>query len=188
MSKYLTHVETWKSCTACSLSTGRKHVVFLRGTIPCDILFVGEAPGVSEDTLGKPFIGPAGKLLSQIIESATKEARVGEPRIGLTNLVSCFPHDGSVPVEPKAESIAACSPKLHELIRLSKPTAIICVGKLAQTAAKKQDWKTLFKLESLSSITHPAAILRQDVALRPLSIEQCVVEIASVFSTVLIPF
>jgi uracil-DNA glycosylase len=64
------HVDDWKDCTRCPLHTVRSNVVLARGSIPCDILFVGEAPGRSEDALGKPFVGPAGILLDEMIEDA----------------------------------------------------------------------------------------------------------------------
>jgi uracil-DNA glycosylase len=66
------HVAQWRNCTACPLHIGRKQVVFARGKIPCDILFVGEAPGKSEDMHGQPFYGPAGQLLDDIVENATR--------------------------------------------------------------------------------------------------------------------
>jgi uracil-DNA glycosylase len=62
-------------------------VVLCRGRLPCDVLFVGEAPGVSEDVLGRPFVGPAGKLLDTIVERALD----GQYDCAMTNLVACIP-------------------------------------------------------------------------------------------------
>ncbi len=70
-SRYALHLAKWHDCTACSLHEHRGRMVFARGKIPCDVLFIGEAPGESEDVLGAPFKGPAGKLLDQIVERAT---------------------------------------------------------------------------------------------------------------------
>lgn len=67
LSPYQQLVEDWKACTRCYLHLGRRKVVLARGQIPAEVLFVGEAPGEAEDTLGKPFKGPAGQLLDHII-------------------------------------------------------------------------------------------------------------------------
>lgn len=69
-SKWSVFVERWKDCTACGLCEHRQKVVLARGSVPCDILFIGEAPGESEDCLGQPFVGPAGQLLDRIVRLA----------------------------------------------------------------------------------------------------------------------
>lgn len=70
VSLYSSHVERWKDCEGCSLRDRRTRVVLYRGKIPCDVLFIGEAPGESEDVVGVPFVGPAGKLLDAMIQEA----------------------------------------------------------------------------------------------------------------------
>lgn len=70
MSAWTDHVAKWKNCDLCPLHKQRNRICIARGTVPCDVLFVGEAPGPSEDAIGQPFVGPAGKLLDQIIERA----------------------------------------------------------------------------------------------------------------------
>lgn len=70
VSLYSSHVERWKDCGGCSLCDRRTRVVLYRGKVPCDVLFVGEAPGESEDVVGVPFVGPAGKLLDSMIQDA----------------------------------------------------------------------------------------------------------------------
>ncbi len=70
MTKYQLHVLNWKDCERCYLSQRRTKVVLCRGTLPCDVLFVGESPGKSEDVLGEPFIGPSGQLLGKIVQKA----------------------------------------------------------------------------------------------------------------------
>lgn len=67
MSLFSSHVERWRDCEGCSLSSRRSRVVLYRGKIPCDVLLVGEAPGDSEDVVGVPFVGPAGRLLDAMI-------------------------------------------------------------------------------------------------------------------------
>lgn len=70
---YLTR---WRSCVRCPLSANTKTRPIMRGRIPFDLLLVGEAPGESEDTLGYPFVGPAGRLLDYIVTEATGCPRV----------------------------------------------------------------------------------------------------------------
>ncbi len=64
------HVERWKDCDLCPLAQQRGRICLGRGLVPCDVLFVGEAPGASEDAVGQPFVGPAGDLLDRIERSA----------------------------------------------------------------------------------------------------------------------
>lgn len=68
MSPWQHHIERWKDCKMCPLHRTRRNVVLGRGGVPCDVLFVGEAPGPVEDINGSPFTGPSGHLLNSIIE------------------------------------------------------------------------------------------------------------------------
>ncbi len=77
-SKYQEYKKQWKGCKRCPLYKTRRKIVHCRGSLPCDIFFLGEAPGDSEDLLGKPFVGPAGKLLDRIIAKGNGF----DPRIG----------------------------------------------------------------------------------------------------------
>jgi DNA polymerase len=170
-------------------------VVFARGKLPCDILFIGEAPGVSEDTIGKPFIGPAGKLLDQIISDSILSIPIEEPsvpeptylRYALTNLIGCIPadEDGQKTPEPKPVHIHACSPKLVEIISLAKPQAIVFVGKLSKKWGSPLVPSNDIKVET---IMHPAAILRSDISSRGLFIQQCVAKLIDLTMELVIPF
>lgn len=148
--------------------------MFARGQLPCDLLFVGEAPGVSEDVLGLPFVGPAGKLLDEIV----KRSIVGPIRIAFYNLIGCFPRDGKKIGDhtPSMESIEACSSRLREFVALAKPRLVVCVGALAakwlpKILAGKNVVGTI-------AITHPAAILRTNHAFQSLEAQKCVATIA----------
>ena len=78
MTRYSLFVEKWKDCRDCYLCETRNRIVFARGTIPADVLFLGEAPGESENVTGVPFDGPAGNLLDAIIgRSVPKEVKIG---------------------------------------------------------------------------------------------------------------
>lgn len=178
VANFADHKEKWKWCRGCNLCNGRQSVVLARGTIPCDVLFVGEAPGESEDTLGKPFIGPAGKLLDEMIEESieglfTTEADGDEHEIrtAFTNLVACIPRnpEGST-IPPDKTQIIACATRLSEFVNLTKPKLIVCVGKLAK------EWLDADNSEGIgiASIIHPAAILRSPVSQRSLEIQNTV--------------
>lgn len=170
MSLFKRHRAEWDSCERCELCSKRKHVVLARGQVPCDVLFVGEAPGASEDVLGKPFVGPAGQLLDRIVLQARGGSQV---RIAFTNLISCIPlgEDGNKTAEPSLEAINACRPRLDQFVTLCKPKAVVLVGKLAAKHFPDQH------LYLTTVITHPAAILRADIANRGLMIQNCIVAI-----------
>lgn len=173
MGEYAKYKERWKDCKLCPLHKKREQVVLARGKIPCDILFIGEAPGESENVLGQPFVGPAGHLLDQIIGQALTN---GE-RYAMTNLVACIPkgENGDKLSEPSRDDIVACGDRLDEFIEIAKPKKIIAVGKLAE----KHLPKTL-KIQHDSAIHHPAFLLRMNVVSRPLEIKRAVVTIREV--------
>ncbi len=169
---YKTHRHKWNNCQLCSLCLTRKFVVLARGSIPSDILFIGEAPGQSEDKKGQPFYGPAGALLDKIIAKAVRGRSV---RIAFTNLVACLPlgSDGKKTGEPDKEHIEACTERLEEMIDLCEPKYIIRVGKLADEYIAAYDYPQ-------ASIIHPAAILRSEIQNQGLLIQNCVVTINDV--------
>lgn len=171
MTPYKKHKAKWSNCRECVLHETRKRVVLARGKFPAPILFIGEAPGVSEDIIGKPFVGPAGKLLDRIIELGID----GQYDYVMTNLVACIPKgdDGSKTGEPSKECIFSCLPRLEEFIKLCKPRAIISVGRLAGNFIPNNFGYA--RADLFTEITHPAAILRMDVSQKGLAIKRCVV-------------
>jgi uracil-DNA glycosylase family 4 len=155
------HVRDWSGCTRCSLSKTRTQVVLARGDLPCDLLFIGEAPGRSEDMIGLPFVGPAGHLLNAMIRATVPESI----KYALTNLICCLPlgDDGDKVDEPDPKHIKACAPRLQELVNLASPKVIVCVGTVARkyldrSVPHRQAWSV--------EIDHPAFILRQPPAFR----------------------
>lgn len=170
-SRFKRHSERWSNCEECILHKSRKRVVLARGRVPAEVLFVGEAPGVSENVLGIPFCGPAGKLLDGIIEQAIGDTH----RFCLTNLVACIPKLGGSKVsEPPKECIDACAPRLREFVEICQPKLIIAVGQLAAKHLALQSdpsWPNDYQEE----IIHPAAILRMSYAQQPLAVQRCMV-------------
>ncbi len=134
MSNWLKHVEEWQDCQRCPLAQQRSRVCLARGTLPADVVFIGEAPGISEDTLGLPFVGPAGLLLDKIIERALLP---GMTHV-MTNLVACFPREAKSrgDNEPERGEILECRPRLVEFVNIAQPRLIVFVGKLAKTYAR----------------------------------------------------
>jgi DNA polymerase len=183
------HAARWNNCRSCPLCEGRRHVVLARGVVPCDVLFIGEAPGASEDVLGAPFMGPAGKLLDRIIAEAVDSIFVGgcarmkddEPRIAFTNLVCCVPRgdDGDKVAEPPKEAIKACQPRLKEFIALARPKLVVCVGGLATKWVKSGRDDLGLGEVPIIEIVHPAAILRANIAQQGLAMQRAVVMLAT---------
>ncbi len=186
-SLYTIHREAWLGCTRCELHRHRKTVVLCRGQLPCDVLFVGEAPGESENVLGQPFVGPAGQLLDKIITKVirpwledpkkTVDGNDHSLRWAFTNLVACIPHneDGNKYEVPK-ESIKACQPRLVGLAKIAKPKLVVQVGTLSEKHWKAKDWEAHVSptdVPRFVKIDHPAFILRNDVSNRGLLIQKC---------------
>ena len=169
--KYADHKKKWSDCKDCELCKTRNKVVLARGKIPCDVLFIGEAPGASEDVIGRPFVGPAGHLLDRIVSQA-----VGESVSCLfTNLVACIPkgEDGNKLTEPEQKHIEACHGRLAEIVKLANPIVTVIVGKLAGKWVPKHFGRD--DLGEVVEIVHPAAILRADVTQQGLLFQRAVV-------------
>lgn len=164
---YAQHRLNWQGCTACDLHCHRKRVVLMRGYCPAPVLFIGEAPGESEDVLGRPFIGPAGHLLDNLIE----RAGIPEDHCAFTNLIACIPRDNEDAklITPPKFAIDACRPRLEECVRLVKPKLIVMVGKEAEQHTPFHEG--IYQV----GIVHPAYILRAHVAQRGLLEQRCVI-------------
>ena len=181
MSAWTEHVACWKDCTRCPLSQQRSNIVLARGQVPCDVCIIGEAPGVSEDALGLPFVGPAGHLLDQIIERALPPT----VRYALTNLVCCFPAEAKArgDNEPEHGEILACRPRLVEFIKLCRPRLVVLVGALAEQYAHGSDtpeWLPNGSTLKYCHIVHPAHILaRLPLAQKQMAVQKCIVVIRS---------
>lgn len=170
MTPYQRHKQEWGNCQKCELKRRRHRVVLGRGAIPAKVLFIGEAPGVSEDVIGKPFIGPAGKLLDHIIREALPRLR--PVTYAITNLVGCIPLDeeGEKTAEPPKDCIKTCAVRLGGFAGLCCPSLVVYLGKLAAIHGPK----TLGNVRSIKLI-HPAAVLRMDVSQKGLAVQRSIV-------------
>jgi len=152
-------------CTRCKLHKGRNKIVFGDGNPKAQLVFVGEGPGADEDMQGLPFVGRAGKLLTQMIEAMGLERK----DVYICNVVKCRPPDNRAP-EP--DEVAACSPFLMRQIDVIHPKVIVCLG---ATAAKtilnttrgisqfRGEWLE-WRGHKLMATYHPAYLLRNPPA------------------------
>src|SRR5713101_5778194 len=159
-----------RKCTACHLYKRATQTVFGEGPKRAPIMLVGEQPGDYEDVAGKPFVGPAGKILDR----ALAEAGINRDEVYVTNAVKHFKWEPRgerrIHQKPNAREIAACRPWLEAELRLVKPKLLVCLGSTAgQTIFGPSFRVTRERGKVLSSklapkvvaTVHPSALLRQ---------------------------
>jgi len=145
------------NCYRCKLSQFRNHVVIGTGKIPAKILFLGEAPGKSENVSGIPFFGLSGNLLREIITDSCKLGNIDKmPDYYITNTVLCRPCDfsGGQNRAPNNNEVLMCAPLVLEIIRHIKPELVVFVGDIAYNYYKKE-------FNNHVKIFHPAFLLRK---------------------------
>src|SRR5271170_3620881 len=153
------------NCTRCKLHKGRTKIVFGVGNPKAELVFVGEGPGRDEDAQGEPFVGRAGKLLTQMIEAMGLRRQ----DVYICNVVKCRPPENRLP-EP--DEIATCSPFLLRQLGVIEPKVICCLGSCsAQTMLQTTQGISRFRGEwfdfrgsKLIATYHPAYLLRNPPA------------------------
>jgi len=150
----------WKNGCDSKLCAAAQHVCLARGTLPCEILFVGEAPSIAADVVGEPFTGEIGAVMDEIITNA------GAARYtcAFTNLICCVPRDpadGAKVIPPPEAGILACRPRLQEFILLCKPRLIVAVGFYARCALRDMRSHAKGPAAPIAEMIHPAAILHK---------------------------
>jgi DNA polymerase len=150
-------------CQRCKLCNGRKSIVFGSGNPNADLVFVGEGPGADEDEQGLPFVGRAGKKLTEIIEKGMGISRPNDTYI--CNIVKCRPPGNR---DPESEEIESCKPFLIKQLEAIKPKVIVALGKPAASTLlqrkvvitkERGQWEE-FKGIPLMLTLHPAYLLR----------------------------
>src|SRR5918912_3363234 len=116
-----------RGCPLCKLSRTRKNAVPGEGQLAAKIMFIGEAPGRSEDEKGKPFVGAAGRILDELL----KKAGIERSQVFITNTVKCRPPNNRMPDD---DEVAACKPYLDRQTALIKPKVICILGKTAYSS------------------------------------------------------
>lgn len=173
------HVADWSGCARCRLSETRSKVVLARGSFPCDVLFVGEAPGKNEDVVGLPFVGPAGRVLNDLIDRCDLE-RSGLT-YGVTNAVCCLPgfdEHGRV-ARPDKESMERCKPRLLEAMTLADMRAVVVLGSVAWELFDEKYNRRVLLPEGVRVVrlVHPAGILQANHAQQEHLMRRCVVQL-----------
>ena len=161
--------EAAAACQACDLYKTGTQTVFGEGAVHAKVLFVGEQPGDREDIEGKPFVGPAGRLLDE----ALKEAGIDRTRVYITNTVKHFKWKPQgkrrLHQKPNAAEISACRPWLDAEIALIKPAVLVLLGATAAQALLGREFRVSQQrgqfierpgLPMMMATVHPSSILR----------------------------
>lgn len=150
------------NCTRCKLHRGRKNIVFGEGDPSAVLVFIGEGPGHEEDEQGRPFVGAAGQLLTDIIVKGMKLKRED---VYICNIVKCRPPNNR---NPEPDEIEACEPFLIKQLQTIKPKIIVALGSIAaKTLLKSSEgitalrgkWQTYQGIPLMPTF-HPAYLLR----------------------------
>ncbi len=158
------------SCKACDLWKLGTQTVFGEGSRSADVMFVGEQPGNEEDLAGKPFVGPAGRLL----DKAFKEAGIDRSRAYMTNIVKHFKWERRgkrrIHQKPNTTEVKACRPWFEAELFAVKPRAVVCLGATAAQALLGKEFKVTQErgriiarpdiAPGLFATVHPSSILR----------------------------
>lgn len=156
------------NCTRCGLCETRRNVVFGVGSESAGVMFVGEGPGEQEDLQGEPFVGPAGKLLDDMLSIIDLDRR---SNCYIANIVKCRPPRNRDPMETEQD---ACIGFLKNQIALLRPKILVCLGRIAAMRLIREDYRITREHGKwvqkegiwMTAIYHPSALLR-DIGKRP---------------------
>lgn len=161
--------EAARDCRVCPLWKTGTQTVFGEGSRHAKVVFVGEQPGNDEDLAGKPFVGPAGKLLDKALE----EAGINRNEVYVTNAVKHFKWEPKgkrrIHKKPNGREIAACRPWLEAELSVLKPKVLVCLGATAAQALLGKDFRVSRQrgqfiqselAENTVATVHPSSILR----------------------------
>ncbi len=149
------------ACTRCPLAGTRTLAVPGEGPIDAEVLFVGEAPGYHEDAQGRPFVGPAGRFLEELLESVG----LRRDQVYITNVVKCRPPKNR---DPDPTEIGACFPYLERQSALLNPRLIVALGRFSM--ARWFPGKSIMRIHGQAKrvgdrmilpMIHPAAALHR---------------------------
>jgi len=184
-----------RDCHACPLWKTGTQTVFGEGARGASVVFVGEQPGNDEDLAGKPFVGPAGRLL----DKALVEAGIDRREVYVTNAVKHFKWEPKgkrrIHKKPSGREIAACRPWLDAELAVLKPKVLVCLGATAAQALLGKDFRVSrqrgeFVESSLAAhvmaTVHPSSILRaRDEETRRTEMKQFVDDLRKVAQIIL---
>ena len=159
MSEFDLLVQQIKTCTLCGLSEKRTNAVPGEGSLDADLMFIGEGPGFYEDRDGRPFVGPAGHFLDELLASIC----LSRQEVYITNMVKCRPPNNR---DPLPSEIDACRPYLERQIEMIAPKVVVTLGRysfskffpgepISKARGRSRRWRNL----AVFPIYHPAAAL-----------------------------
>ncbi|MGH7696211.1 MAG: UdgX family uracil-DNA binding protein [Gemmatimonadaceae bacterium] len=162
-----------RTCQGCDLYLGATQTVFGAGKRTARVMLVGEQPGNEEDLKGRPFVGPAGKLLDRALE----DAGIDRDEAYVTNVVKHFKWEkrgkNRIHKKPNAEEIRACLPWLRAELQALRPRVLVCLGATAAQALLGRDFRVTTQrgtvlqsdlAEYVVATVHPSSILRQQTS------------------------
>ncbi len=160
-----------KLCHGCDLWRNATQTVFGEGPEDAELMFVGEQPGDQEDTLGRPFVGPAGRIFDQAVE----QVGIDRSRVYVTNAVKHFKWQPRgkrrIHQKPNAAELAACRPWLDAELAVVEPSVLVCLGATAAQALLGRAFRVTKQrgapvdsplAEVVIATIHPSAILRAE--------------------------
>jgi uracil-DNA glycosylase family 4 len=175
-------VESWDNCVNCPLHNSRSKIVHFRGFIPCEVLFIGEAPGDQEDALGYPFVGRSGKILNGIINDAIGRTVKHDWTYGITNTVGCRPPRDieNKQLPPTKDEVTACQPRLCDTIAMltntgKPPSLVVTLGRIAEKHTT--DLLPILNVP-YTSLQHPAYVARNG-GIGSAAYKRCVLELVA---------
>ena len=150
-----------KNCQKCPLGKTRTNFVYGTGNPNADVMIIGEAPGAEEDKQGIPFVGRAGKLLTDILKAINFERE----DVYIANILKCRPPNNRNPLPAE---MSECTPYLYKQIDLVKPKLILCLGLVAANSLLNQKLSltllrgNVYEIQGIKAMVtyHPAALLR----------------------------
>lgn len=155
-------IERIRTCTACGLATTRTNAVPGEGPNDPQVMLIGEGPGFHEDQQGRPFVGPSGKLLQELLDSIN----LTRANVYICNIIKCRPPNNR---DPSSIEIEACKNHLDEQILLINPQIIVTLGRfsmsyffpgeiISRIHGIPRDWNK----KTVVPMFHPAAALHQN--------------------------
>jgi uracil-DNA glycosylase len=179
--------EAAAGCQACDLWEKGTQTVFGEGTPQAKVMFIGEQPGDVEDVAGRPFVGPAGKLL----DTALQQAGIDRSKVYVTNVVKHFKWEARgkrrIHSTPDFEEISACRPWLNAEIEVLKPEVIVCLGATAAQALLGRQFRVTKRrgefipsplAPTVMATVHPSSILRAlDDEARRIQMESFIIDL-----------
>ena len=181
--------ESAQGCRACNLWRTGTQTVFGEGSPDAEVMMVGEQPGDREDLEGRPFVGPAGKVL----DTALQRAGIDRDQVYLTNVVKHFKWrprgKRRIHQKPNVEEVFACRPWLDRELAAVQPRVLVCLGATAAQALlgrqfrvsrQRGEWVDSPLAECVTATVHPSSVLRTDKEEREAAMKALVEDLETV--------